>query len=656
MSLLRVSTVALLLTGISLVAVAGCSSASGSSTASASAVKGSSFPRNDILDDASLVDVGAMSESDVQSFLEKTPYGGRSGLADYTVGSQTASALIHDAAVKSRINPLVMLVRLQMEEGLINATDVPESKVDVAFGCGCESASSCADKYLGLANQATCMARTLRRDMDLLAAGGATVSGWKPCVAKKTEDGLSVTPANSATAALYTYTPWVGEAGGGETGVGGASLHKAVWAKYAAFIGYGDKKVGVTAATTCGSSGDTGGTTDDGGAGVTTDDGGTGATTDDGGTGTGGDTPPAGGCKDDTQCSGATPVCDRVGKTCVACQADYAAANAAPLACPSAAAPACITTGPGAGSCAQCSDQNSDACDANDTTPVCNATTGTCGCSSDGDCGEGQVCDGVDAGKCIAGCRVSGGADTCPTGKACSVKDGTVGACQGETCDQTGCKTAPNLKCDTSSTTPTCVECTVDSDCSGGKVCDPRAKKCVECTSASRKACDATKSGSACVTGSVCGCAVDADCGGSKSGRVCDKAAHACKAGCRDVGGNQCPDGQECSSGDKDVGTCKATPSPTGKGSGTGTGSSSSSSSSSGSGAGSTLGGGGTHVPSKGNGGGTTAADPSPTSTPDTPDGKKGCAVGATSPADGGVFFGMALALGVMTKRRRKAA
>src|SRR5512140_45781 len=148
MSFLRVSTVVVVLSGLSLVAVAGCSSSDSSSTSSAAAVKASSFDKDDILDDAARVDVDAMSEDQVQAFFEKTPYGTKSALADYTVGSKTASALIHDAAVKSRINPLVMLVRLQLEEGLIHATTAEDTKIDVAFGCGCETASSCEDKYL----------------------------------------------------------------------------------------------------------------------------------------------------------------------------------------------------------------------------------------------------------------------------------------------------------------------------------------------------------------------------------------------------------------------------------------------------------------------------------------------------------------------------
>ncbi len=40
-------------------------------------------------------------------------------------------------------------------------------------------------------------------------------------------------PKNAATATLYTYTPWVGESGGGKAGVGGTSLYFRVLERFA---------------------------------------------------------------------------------------------------------------------------------------------------------------------------------------------------------------------------------------------------------------------------------------------------------------------------------------------------------------------------------------------------------------------------------------
>lgn len=92
---------------------------------------------------------------------------------------------------------------------------------------------------MGFDNQAECAAGTLSRSMDRAVTSTGTVSGWARNGAKATQDGVIVTPKNAATAALYTYTPWVGEAGGGREGVGGASLRFAVWDRFATAVGYG---------------------------------------------------------------------------------------------------------------------------------------------------------------------------------------------------------------------------------------------------------------------------------------------------------------------------------------------------------------------------------------------------------------------------------
>ena len=63
---------------------------------------------------------------------------------------------------------------------------------------------------------------------------GATRTGWAVGRAKQTSDGCDVTPRNAATAALYTYTPWVGAygIGCGREDVGGASLVPVVFHRY----------------------------------------------------------------------------------------------------------------------------------------------------------------------------------------------------------------------------------------------------------------------------------------------------------------------------------------------------------------------------------------------------------------------------------------
>jgi MYXO-CTERM domain-containing protein len=205
------------------------------------------FDRNAVLDDVSMKDSDAMSEADIQKMLDRNPWGKKSVLATYEQNGKSAATIIHAAAVKHGINPLVLLTRLQMEQGLVNKTTASAATIEIAFGCGCPHSPVCSDRYMGFENQTECAAGTLSRSMVAATTSTGTVSGWARNRSKQTQDGISITPKNAATAALYTYTPWVGEAGGGRAGVGGASLHHAVWVNLASAANYGAWANGDTA-------------------------------------------------------------------------------------------------------------------------------------------------------------------------------------------------------------------------------------------------------------------------------------------------------------------------------------------------------------------------------------------------------------------------
>ncbi|MDB4935270.1 MAG: hypothetical protein JWP87_2242 [Labilithrix sp.] len=209
------------------------------SKGTASAVSDRPFDRNAVIDDKSMRDAEAMTVADVQKFLDKTPWGTKSALAKYTENGKTAAEIMVEAAQTHGINPLEMLVRVQMEQGLVSKTTAAATTISLAFGCGCPHSPVCSDKYRGFANQADCAAGTMRRSMDKALTSSGTVSGWSRGKTKASEDGLTILPKNAATAALYTYTPWVGEAGGGKEGVGGVSLHAQVWDRFAESVSYG---------------------------------------------------------------------------------------------------------------------------------------------------------------------------------------------------------------------------------------------------------------------------------------------------------------------------------------------------------------------------------------------------------------------------------
>ncbi len=197
------------------------------------------FDKNKVIEDRELLDVNAMTAEEVQGFLDKTPWGTRSVLATYSENGKSAAQILHRAAAQNGVNPLVLLVRLQMEHSLIRKETAPTATLREAFGCGCPHSPICSDRYRGFANQADCAAGTIRRSVDRAKTPPGTASGWMVDRPKRTSDGITVTPANPGTAALYTYTPWVGQAGGGKAGVGGASLHWQVWGRFADEVGYG---------------------------------------------------------------------------------------------------------------------------------------------------------------------------------------------------------------------------------------------------------------------------------------------------------------------------------------------------------------------------------------------------------------------------------
>jgi len=164
------------------------------------------FDKNKIVSDAFFEDADAVDGDDIQAFLEDTPYGGRSWMADEKVNGVRAADLMVSAARAENINPVMLLIRLQVEQGLVSKTSRPsQTKVNRALGCGCYDGASCASQFRGFEKQMACGAQTHRKLFDGSTSDGA----WRSGKAKKTSDRIWVTPSNHATAALYGYTPWV---------------------------------------------------------------------------------------------------------------------------------------------------------------------------------------------------------------------------------------------------------------------------------------------------------------------------------------------------------------------------------------------------------------------------------------------------------------
>ena len=193
------------------------------------------FNPHRIVSDDAFFDVDAMDAADVQRFLEVTPYDGkRSFLADHRIagGERVSSAFVR-VAREQGLNPLVLLVTLQKEAGLISKTVAPSShRVDFAFGCGCPDGGGCMAAFRGLDKQLACAGERMASYMEDLLDGQPTIAGFFPGQSKRVLDGTNVVPANRSTAIVYTYTPWI------LVGLGGNWLFWNVWRRYSIALGY----------------------------------------------------------------------------------------------------------------------------------------------------------------------------------------------------------------------------------------------------------------------------------------------------------------------------------------------------------------------------------------------------------------------------------
>jgi hypothetical protein len=165
------------------------------------------FDRNTILSETVFWAPNAVTGNAVQAFLEDSPYGTRSWLADATVGGVRFSDAVVAIAQQSAIDPVVLLARAQVESSLVSATRRPSSvRIATALGCGCPDAGGCTDSDEGLGQQLRCGALTMAaRDVDSQDGTGE----WVAHEPRTTSDHYRVLPANHATAAMYAYTPWV---------------------------------------------------------------------------------------------------------------------------------------------------------------------------------------------------------------------------------------------------------------------------------------------------------------------------------------------------------------------------------------------------------------------------------------------------------------
>lgn len=191
-----------------------------------------------IISDSVFYDFGTMSVADIQRFLEsKVPVckdgdGGPKCLRNYTMDTpakaaedgrcdaleaktaQTAAQIIYDVARACKINPRVLIVTLQKEQGLVQATNPTARMYAAALGFACpdiDPNGSCGRVKAGLFNQLYYGAGQLqwygdsRGSFTYLKVGKTANVRYNPTSSCGTKPVLI---QSQATASLYYYTPY----------------------------------------------------------------------------------------------------------------------------------------------------------------------------------------------------------------------------------------------------------------------------------------------------------------------------------------------------------------------------------------------------------------------------------------------------------------
>ncbi len=184
------------------------------------------FDPGNIIDDSVFYDASAMNEDQVQAFL--TANG--SGLAslrfdtltrtgdDYCgayagAGQETAAAVIVKVARACGINPQVLLVTLQKEQGLVRDATISADQLRKAMGYACpDTPAGCDATYNGFHNQVYMASRQFKRYQANPTRYGY-VAGRVNTIPYFPNDpscgSAQVYIENQATAGLYNYTPYV---------------------------------------------------------------------------------------------------------------------------------------------------------------------------------------------------------------------------------------------------------------------------------------------------------------------------------------------------------------------------------------------------------------------------------------------------------------
>ncbi|MET0932681.1 MAG: hypothetical protein ABWX56_03135 [Mycetocola sp.] len=194
----------------------------------------SKFQPGNIIEDGVFFNTGTMSESQIQTFLNGKVSSCASGytcLKDFKqttydraadamckgysgAANESAARIIKKVADSCGINPQVIIVMLQKEQGLVQSNRPSTWAWQASMGYACPDTAACDTKYFGFYNQVYMGMWQLKRYgnppgtsnyFTWFPIGKAAPIRWSP---NASCGSANVVVENKATAALYYYTPY----------------------------------------------------------------------------------------------------------------------------------------------------------------------------------------------------------------------------------------------------------------------------------------------------------------------------------------------------------------------------------------------------------------------------------------------------------------
>lgn len=196
----------------------------------AAQIVGSDFNAGFIISDQLFYQRGAMTQAQIQAFLDQkigtcynsnclnvvktTTYSrpaSSNGVCDAYAGAsnESAAAIIYKVQQACGISAKVLLVTLQKEQGLVTDDEPSAGELRIAMGYGCPDTAPCDAEFFGFYNQVYKAAWQFRRYSFPDYFGNFRPGTFSVLYNPNSGCGsLSVNIQNNATAALYNYTPY----------------------------------------------------------------------------------------------------------------------------------------------------------------------------------------------------------------------------------------------------------------------------------------------------------------------------------------------------------------------------------------------------------------------------------------------------------------